>query len=177
MTAALEGGGWSTPCPGRTLRPRKTRYPLYRRLGGPQGRSGRSENLAPTGIRSPDRPACCQSLYLLSYPVHTWIILSLGVNGKWEEIMLHFWGSVFNETRRLNLRSVQVRGWMTGIDSLQTKNICSRLCRFQGHSASSPLSLLFFSSFLWKYGFRNVKPTTVLHHLPSFPWVLSRRGT
>ena len=34
------------------LPPGKTRYPLYRRLGGPQGRSGRAENLVPTGIRS-----------------------------------------------------------------------------------------------------------------------------
>jgi len=30
----------------------ETRYQLYRRLGGPQGRSGRAENLVPTGIRS-----------------------------------------------------------------------------------------------------------------------------
>jgi hypothetical protein len=34
-------GGWSAPRPGRFLPPGKTRYPLYRRLGGPQGRSGR----------------------------------------------------------------------------------------------------------------------------------------
>ena len=40
-----------TPWP--PLPPGKTRYPLYRRLGGPQGRSGRTENLVPTGIRSP----------------------------------------------------------------------------------------------------------------------------
>ena len=32
--------------------PRKTRYPFYRRLGGPQGRYGLAENLVPTGIRS-----------------------------------------------------------------------------------------------------------------------------
>jgi len=30
----------------------KTRYPYYRRLGGPQGRSGQAENLVPTEIRS-----------------------------------------------------------------------------------------------------------------------------
>ena len=45
--------GWvvsSTPRPHFT--PGKTRYPFYRRLGGPQGRSGRAENLVPTGIRS-----------------------------------------------------------------------------------------------------------------------------
>ena len=47
MTAALEGGERSSALPGRTLPPGKTRYPLYRRLGGPQGRSGRAENLAP----------------------------------------------------------------------------------------------------------------------------------
>jgi hypothetical protein len=37
------------------LPPGKTRYPMYSRLVGPQGRSGRlHENLAPTGIRFPD---------------------------------------------------------------------------------------------------------------------------
>ena len=52
MAAALEGGEWSAALLGRTLPPEKTWYPLYRRLGGPQGRSGRVENLVPTGIRS-----------------------------------------------------------------------------------------------------------------------------
>jgi hypothetical protein len=36
----LEGGEWSASRPGR-FTSGKTRYPLYRRLGGPQGRSGR----------------------------------------------------------------------------------------------------------------------------------------
>ena len=45
MTVALERGEWSAARPGRTLPPEKTRYPLYRRLGGPQGRSGHAENL------------------------------------------------------------------------------------------------------------------------------------
>ena len=44
MTAALEGGEWSAARPGCTLPPGKTRYPFYRRLGGPKGRSGRAEN-------------------------------------------------------------------------------------------------------------------------------------
>ena len=52
MTAALEGGEWTAARLGRTLPPGKTRYPFYRRLGGPQGRSGLEENLVPTGIRS-----------------------------------------------------------------------------------------------------------------------------
>ena len=45
-------GEWSAACPSRTLPPGKILYPFYRRLGGPQGRSGREENLVPTGIRS-----------------------------------------------------------------------------------------------------------------------------
>ena len=52
MAAALEWGEWSAARPGRTLPPGKTRYPFYRRLGGPKGRFGRAENLIPTGIRS-----------------------------------------------------------------------------------------------------------------------------
>jgi len=52
MTAALEGGVWSAARLGRTLPEGKIRYLLYRRLGGPQGRTGRAENLVPTGILS-----------------------------------------------------------------------------------------------------------------------------
>ena len=52
-----------------TLRPfilGKFRYPLYRRLGGPKGRSGRVRKISPpTGIRSPDCPARSESLYRL----------------------------------------------------------------------------------------------------------------
>ena len=51
MTAALEGGEWSAARPGRTL-PREKPGTRYRRLGGPQRRSGGAENLVPTGIRS-----------------------------------------------------------------------------------------------------------------------------
>ena len=63
--------GWAvsvTPRP--LLPPGKTRYLLYRRLGGPQGRSGHVRKISPpTGIRSPDRPARSQSLYRL-IPIH-----------------------------------------------------------------------------------------------------------
>ena len=51
MTTALEGGQWSASRPGRTSpHGEKTRYPLYKRLGGPQCRSGRAENLASPGF-------------------------------------------------------------------------------------------------------------------------------
>ena len=47
MTTVLEGGEGSAALPGRSLPPGKTRYPLYRRLGGPQGRSGQVRKISP----------------------------------------------------------------------------------------------------------------------------------
>jgi len=52
MTAELEGGEWSAARPGCTLTPGKDPVPILQEAGGPQGRSGRSENLVLTGIRS-----------------------------------------------------------------------------------------------------------------------------
>ena len=40
-------GEGSASRPGRSLPPGKTRYPLYRRLGGPQGRSGQVRKISP----------------------------------------------------------------------------------------------------------------------------------
>ena len=57
-----------SPTPRPPLPPGKTRYPLYRRLGGPQARSGRAESLASHQDSIPDRPARRQSLYRMSYP-------------------------------------------------------------------------------------------------------------
>ena len=67
-TSALVGGWVVNATPRPLYPPGKTRYPLYRRLGGPQGRSGRVRKITPpTGIRSPDRPTCSELLYRLSY--------------------------------------------------------------------------------------------------------------
>jgi len=62
--------GWVVNTTPRRLTPDKeTQYPLCRRLGGLQDRSGRvSKNLARTGIRSHGRPARSKSLYRLRYP-------------------------------------------------------------------------------------------------------------
>ena len=47
---------------------RKSRFPLYRRLGGPHSRSGQERKISSSiRIRSPDRPARSQSLYRLRY--------------------------------------------------------------------------------------------------------------
>ena len=47
LTSALEGDEGSASRPGRTLPPGKTRYPLYRRLCGPQGPSGQVRKISP----------------------------------------------------------------------------------------------------------------------------------
>ena len=44
---ALEGGEGSASRPSRSLSPGKTRYQLYRRLGGTQGRSGQVRKITP----------------------------------------------------------------------------------------------------------------------------------
>jgi hypothetical protein len=84
LDRGIRRGEWSAVRPNRTLPPGKTWYPLYRRLGGPQGQSGQARKISPpTWIRSPDRPARSQSLYLLSYPVH---ILIISKKWKLEEL-------------------------------------------------------------------------------------------
>ena len=55
LTSALDGGGWLTPCPGR-----------FTHCIGGWVLTG-AENLAITGIRSPDHPAHTES----SFPAHS----------------------------------------------------------------------------------------------------------
>jgi hypothetical protein len=71
VTSALEGGEGSASRPGRILPPGKTRYSLYRRLGGPQGWSGYVRKISPPpGFDSRTVHPVAQSLYRLSYPAH-----------------------------------------------------------------------------------------------------------
>jgi hypothetical protein len=63
-----DGGGGQHHVPA-VLSPEKTRYPLYRRLGGaPRPVWSGAQNLALTGIRFPDPTAHSESLNRLSYP-------------------------------------------------------------------------------------------------------------
>ena len=52
-SSALNRGGWSTPRPGRFAPWKETRYPLYSRVGGPQGRSGRVCKISPLTVFDP----------------------------------------------------------------------------------------------------------------------------
>ena len=72
LTTVLDRGGWSSPRSDRFTLGREIRYPLYRRLGEPQGRPGRVRKTSPpTGIRFPNRPA---RSYSLSRPTHDLVL-------------------------------------------------------------------------------------------------------
>jgi hypothetical protein len=71
--------GWGvsvTPRP--LLTPGKYPVPIAQEAGWTPGPvwTG-AEYLAPTGIRSPDRPARSQSLYRLRYPVHSQVLVTV----------------------------------------------------------------------------------------------------
>jgi hypothetical protein len=47
LTSAVDGGGWLTPRTGRFFPSKETQYPLYKKLGGPQGPSGSVKKTSP----------------------------------------------------------------------------------------------------------------------------------
>ena len=99
MTPALEGGEWSATCSSCTLPLGKARYPFYGRLGEPKDRSGQTEHLVPTRIRSLDHPARSQSLYQLSCPdlinvlsyIHINMTSRLWPSASWHWCFFSFW--------------------------------------------------------------------------------------
>ena len=73
-------GGWSTLCPGQLTPEKETRYPLYKRLGGPQARSGRvrksrSQELDPRTVQD------VASSYT-DYAVPTQSFLNINIRSK-----------------------------------------------------------------------------------------------
>ena len=101
-------GEWSAVRPGSILPPGKTRYPFYRRLGGPQGRSGRAENLVPTGIFLKLNPSfihcvlCITEFWTNVTWYMYWVFLGVRVAG----VIPHY--------VRLNTSSVLCLCWRTG---------------------------------------------------------------
>ena len=93
MTTALEGGEGSASPPRPLFTPGKDPVPIVQEAGWAPGPVRTvAENLAPTAIRSPDRPVRSQSLYRLSYrPVRedswecTKKMTTKDGQGKWKE--------------------------------------------------------------------------------------------
>ena len=95
MTAALEGGESSAARPGRTLAPRKTRFLLHRRLGGPQGRSVWAENLTPPGFDPPTvQPIGSRYTDWATRPTQFSGNLSKNINNN--ESFVFTWHNVYN---------------------------------------------------------------------------------
>jgi len=68
LTSVLDGDVWSTQCPGH-FTPGKDPVPIVQEAGQAPGPVRTVvNNLAPTGICSPDCPARSESLYRLRYP-------------------------------------------------------------------------------------------------------------
>jgi hypothetical protein len=78
LISTLDGGEWLTPCPVRFTPWKERRYPLYKRLGRPQGRSRRVRKISPAPEFDPWILQPVASHYRLSYPgSHTFRRLSL----------------------------------------------------------------------------------------------------
>ena len=92
MTAALEGVEWSAARPGRTLPPGKTRYPLYRRLGGSQGPVWTSRKSRPHRLSIPDRPPPRSVAILTELPglqINKYIYLFIILGTSCYEVTVH----------------------------------------------------------------------------------------
>ena len=89
LTSALGGGGWSAPRPDLTSG-RETRYPVYRKLGGPQGRSEQVRKISPPPGFDPRAVQPVENRYTnYVFPAH--IFLTVTVN----KIMVSSVGIVF----------------------------------------------------------------------------------
>jgi hypothetical protein len=75
LTLVLDESGLSPPRPDRFTPRKETRYPLYRRLVGPQGRSGRLRKILPPPGFDPRTAQPIESRYTdYAIPAHVEII-------------------------------------------------------------------------------------------------------
>ena len=134
-TSALYGSGWSTPRPGRFTPGKETRYPLYRRMGGPQGRSARLRKIStPTGLRSPDRSVLSESLYRLSYPgpriITRLLWKAVGISGL---ILCWFRNNSVSCSVHLSKDLITQYDRRYVIDMAAARNSDIRICKFVVH--------------------------------------------
>jgi hypothetical protein len=97
FTSSLDGSGWLTPRPVRFTPPppprKETRYPLYRRLGGPQGRSGRVRKISPLPRFDPQTIQHVRSRHTdYDFPAHYPRIYTYSVIGGLKSVIdIAFW--------------------------------------------------------------------------------------
>jgi hypothetical protein len=130
MTTALEGGVGSASCLGRSLPPGKTWYPLYRRLGGPQGQSGQVWKISPPPAFNPRTVQPVASRYTdyatQPKPNH-YCIFSIywskgtitGLQPLQSELLIQNQDHV-NKTNHCRLKTMVFRLWIIWSDSYTT---------------------------------------------------------
>ena len=127
MTTTLEESEGVASRPGRSLLPGKTRYPLYRGLGGPQGRSGRAENLAPPGFD----PRTVQPV-VSRYTV--WATRSTSSQGNRQFI----WRRC--QQLRVGDKWINMEHWWKSKDEEKNRIICTETCHSATSSTKNPTS-------------------------------------
>ena len=109
------GRGWvvsSTPRPHFT--PGKDPFPFYRRLGGPQGQSGRAKNLVPTGIRSRTVQPVVSRYSVLIYSIIFILIEEWKTNLMSLVILFHFVCAQYvSDINISNIKSLRLCCWIT----------------------------------------------------------------
>jgi hypothetical protein len=121
LISALVGGEWSTSRPGPLYpRGKSPRFPLGRRLSGPQklsGRRGEEKNLTSTGTRTPtsrpSRPS--QSLYRLRYPGSHYD------EEFFRKFLSKYFVILYTDMLTLNLTALKMTLFLQGSHS---KNVC-----------------------------------------------------
>jgi hypothetical protein len=119
------------------LPPGKTRYPLYRRLGGSQGRSGRVRKISPPPIFDPRtvQPVASRYTDRANRPKHFIILLYFSTGGHEER----FWTPWMRNTKVIwALRSAVMWRYVTGNWSPTFGT--TELSRNVGHRLSSDVT-------------------------------------
>ena len=174
LTIALEDVGWLTPRPGRFNPGKDTRYPLHRRLGGPQGRSGRERKISPPAGFDPrtvqpvtSRYTDCATpahLFVGTHPYHstTAPFSSIGVLQPWSD-------------SRLSRAQSTTHGALTGTCIVTVRPYATATCLkcitlTQGTLIAALVKAVDSSAF------RNELPRHQLHWLTGFSWFPSVRS-
>jgi len=109
-------------------------YPLYRKLGGLQGRFGQMRKISPpTGIRSPDRPARSLSLYRQRYPAHDHVMENYTVWTQKHSLISSsytikiYWNIVIN-------MGLQIVHWHLAVRTFLNEHLPNRWIGRAGHN-------------------------------------------
>jgi hypothetical protein len=108
LTSAVDGGGWSVSCPSCFTPGKENRYPLYRRLGGPQGQSGQVRKISP--LQGSD-PWTVQ--HVVSH--YTWVILAHIHNKYVGKMSFTLVATPPNQSSLLHLFNVLHCNWQTSV--------------------------------------------------------------